>query len=168
MKKVVWLTAIVTYTLLANATGARAQLPLQLSFNAGLAMPVSDEADAFDQGFHVGAGLKVILIPLQLEGALDRFSPIGAGDKLTVLSAALTLPISVTPPLSPVGIYFVAGGGLYNLRAETKTTDVGITGGAGVRINVPFLKPFAEARGVAVFAEENKFTYVTLTVGLRF
>ena len=168
MKKVAWLTGIVACTLLANATDTKAQLPLQLSFNAGLAMPVSDEADFYDQGWHVGAALKVILIPLQLEGSLDRFSPIGAGDHLTVLSAALTLPISITPPLSPVGVYFVAGGGLYNFRAETKTTDVGITGGAGVRINVPFLKPFAEARGVAIFADENKFTYVTLTVGLRF
>lgn len=149
------------------AAPAHAQLPIQLSFNAGLARPVGNDADVLDNGFHAGAGLKLILIPVQLDASIDRMSAIGAGEDLTVLSAALTLPVSITPPLFPVAIYGLAGGGMYNQRAGVKSTDMGATVGVGARLNIPFLKPFAEARGIAVFGDE-RLTYITLAAGIRF
>ncbi len=152
----------------ASASPAAAQLPIQLSFNAGVARPMGNDADVLESGYHVGAGLKIILIPLQLEGSIDRMAAKGAGDDLTILGAAVTIPISITPPLSPIGVYGLAGGGMYNQRAGTKSSDIGVTAGAGIRINIPLLRPFAEARGISIFGDGNRLTYITLAVGLRF
>lgn len=147
--------------------GLHAQLPVQLSVNAGLAVPIRNDRVTHESGFHVGAAATITTIPLQLEGSLDRLGA-KVGDDLTVLSGALTIRINVTPPLSPLSLYVLGGGGLYSMRAETTVTDPGITGGAGLRLGGPFLNPFVELRGVGIFREGNKLTYVTATVGVRF
>ena len=168
MKKLNAMLAVACFSVLGLAAPSAAQLPIQLSFNAGLARPLAEEGDILEQGFHVGAGLKIALIPLQLDASMDRMDAEGSGDDLTILSAALTIPVSITPPMFPVAIYVLGGGGFYNQRAGEKSTDLGITGGLGGRINTPLLRPFAEMRGVLIFADDDNFSMLTLTVGVRF
>ena len=140
----------------------------QFSANVGVAVPVRNEADVFNNGVHLGAALKLPLLPLQLEAALDRMGGEDDAPDLTILSAGAVIPFSVTPPLMPASIYLIVGGGVYNVDAEVTSTDVGITGGAGVRLSLPGFSPFVEGRGVLIFGEGNKFTYLTGSVGLRF
>ena len=72
MKKLNAMIAVACFSLLGLAAPGAAQLPIQLSFNAGLARPLAEEGDILEQGFHVGAGLKIALIPLQLDASMDR------------------------------------------------------------------------------------------------
>ena len=160
--------ALAGFALLSLSTHAMAQLPIQLSFNAGIAKPMRNDADVYDSGFHLGAGLKIALIPVQVDATLDRMGGKGALDDVTVLGLTGSLRLSVTPPLSPVGLYFLAGGGLYSARNEVTETNIGLNAGAGVNLNLPFLKPFAEVRGIGLFSDPNKLTYATAAVGLRF
>ena len=150
-------------TLLATSTANA-----QISANVGVAVPVRNEADVFNNGVHLGAALKIPLLPFQIEGAWDRMSGEDDGADLTILSASGVITLSATPPLVPVGIYVLGGAGAYNTDAVETSTDIGITGGAGVRLRLPGLLPFVEGRGVMIFSEDNKVTYLTASVGLRF
>ncbi|HUP90391.1 MAG TPA: outer membrane beta-barrel protein [Longimicrobiales bacterium] len=164
--------------LLCAANTAHAQLPIHFSANAGIAAPFSNEKDVYKNGYHVGVGAKLMLVPLEFNASLDHMGENGkfANQKdLNIASVGATIPISITPGLLPVGLYFIAGGGVYKHSASTTTggelkgTDFGANGGAGVRVGIPGIASiFAEGRGVAIFATGNKLTYITAAVGIRF
>jgi hypothetical protein len=152
---------------LLAAAPVQAQL-LGPSFNVGVARPVRGEADRYGTGLHLGAAFKLPIFPLQVEGALDRMgADADADDALTILSAGVAFPISLTPGILPVGVYLIPGGGMYRHDTGTTSTDLGLSAGAGVRLGIG-LAVFAEGRGVMVMAENNKLTWVTAAVGLRF
>src|SRR5688500_19009033 len=140
------------FMLLAGAAQASAQLPIQFSLNGGLAMPLGNEKDIYENGFHVGAGLKFPLIPIQLEGAYDRLNAQlvtdATAEDLSIMSGGVALTFGVTPPLLPVGAYVIAGGGIYRTKAETTATDFGVNGGLGIRAGIPGISLFGEGRGV--------------------
>jgi len=155
--------------LLLAATEGRAQL-VEPSLAVGAAVPVGGEADALGAGLHVGAALKLPIVPLQLEVGFDRMGASEThGHDLKVLSAGAAIPMSLTPPLSPLGIYLVAGGALHRheLGSDPVETDPGVSGGAGLKLGLG-LSLYAEGRGVVVFADGNRITYVTVGGGLRF
>lgn len=157
------------FMVLASATTASAQLPIQISVSGGLAVPIGNESDVYDNGFHAGVGVKLPLIPVQLEGGFDRLKALGTNEDLSVVSGGISVPIGITPPLLPVGVYAIVGGGVYHHKAETSATDFGVNGGIGVRVGLPgVFRLFAEGRGVAVLDEVSRRTYVTASVGIRF
>lgn len=155
---------------IAFAARADAQLPIHFSANVGLAKPFSNEKDHFGNGFHVGLGAKVALIPIQIDGAYDHMgfdatsNANAQSDDLNITSLTASLALPITPPLLPVGAYLLAGGGLYHHPAKT---DIGITAGAGVKVGLG-VNVFAEARGHAVNREGDKITYATVAAGIRF
>jgi hypothetical protein len=157
---------------LCGASEAQAQLPIQLSVNGGLAMPLGNEKDIYENGFHVGVGLKAPLIPIQLEGAYDRLNSngetAGSTEDLSIMSGGLALTFGITPPLLPVGAYVIAGGGIYRTKAETTATDFGVNGGLGIRAGIPGISVFGEGRGVLVLDEVSRRSYATVAVGVRF
>ncbi|MGQ0813803.1 MAG: hypothetical protein ACT4O1_05000 [Gemmatimonadota bacterium] len=163
-------TAVLGMLLLVMGVAkAHAQLPIQLSANAGLAVPIRNEGDLYDNGLHLGVGLKVALIPVQIEAAYDRMGASNDNNEdLGVVSGGVSLPLPVTPPLLPVGLYLIVGGGVYRTSAEVTSTDFGANGGLGVRVGVPGLSLFGEGRGIVVWGEGNKVTYLTASVGVRF
>jgi len=61
------------------------------------------------------------------------------------LGAALKLPILPLLPLLPLGVYVVAGGGLYHHAAAPTSTDLGLSAGAGTRLGLG-LSVLAEGR----------------------
>jgi hypothetical protein len=126
------------------------------SFSVGMTVPARSEADTHGTGLHVGAALKLPLFPVQFEGALDRMGADDDADEdLTVWSAGVALPITLTPPLLPLGIYVIPGAGMYR---HDGGTDTGVSAGAGARVGI----------GVLVWAEDNKLTWLNASVGLRF
>ena len=160
--------AVSLVALMTPAAGA-GQIPLLgPSLSAGVALPIRGEADTQEKGIHLGAALKLPILPLQVEVGLDRMGgKTDAHDDLTILSGGVAVPIGITPPLLPFGVYVVAGGGLYRVDAEETATDFGLSGGAGVRLGLG-LSLFAEGRGVLILDDDNKVTYLTAAVGLRF
>lgn len=152
----------------AATTRAQAQLPIHFSVNAGAAIPLSDESDVLKSGLHLGAGVKIALIPLQFEAAYDRMGAKASGaEALKVTSYGVSFPFDITPPLMPVSVYLIGGGSMYHMDADTSFTKAGVNAGAGVRLGIPGLKIFAEGRGHLVFTENNKLTYGTIGLGLR-
>lgn len=161
--------------LFTAALPARAQLPIHFSANAGIAKPISNEADLYNSGFHLGIGAKVALVPLQFDAAYDHFGAQPSNrDDLNIASVGVTVPISLTPSLLPVSVYALAGGGIYHHSADTAAgadltgNDVGVNGGVGVRVGIPGISLFAEGRGVLVASTANKLSYLTAAIGLRF
>ena len=152
-------------TLLFCAAHAHAQLPIHFSANAGIAKPVSNDADAWNSGYHFGVGAKIALIPLQFDAALDHMGAKGATGDLNVGSVTADLNVPVTPGLLPAGLYLLAGGGFYHALSAT---NAGVNAGVGVRLGIPGISLFAEAKGNGVFRTGNKLTYGTLGAGLRF
>lgn len=156
------------FMLAVCSSTASAQLPLQFSVNGGIAVPLRNDADFLDNGIHVGVGLKFPIIPVQIEGAFDKLSGEGTAEDLKVLSGGVALPFQVTPPLLPVSVYVILGGGLYRQDADNgSVTDFGLNGGAGARIGLGGFGLFAEGRGIVVFSDVNKLTYGTLALGVR-
>ena len=158
IKRSLGITALL---ILLGAGMADAQLITpRFSVSAGLAMPLRNEADAYGTGFHVGAGIKLPILPLQFEVAYDQMGADADGiDALKVTSAQAIVPIDLIP-LPKLDLYALAGGGLYRAAGET---DVGATAGAGVGIG----SLFGEGRGVMVFRSGNKVTYLTAALGIR-
>ena len=156
---------IAIFALLFFAAGAHAQLPIHFSANAGLAKPVSNDKNLWNSGYHVGVGAKIALIPLQFDAAIDHMPGKGTEPDLNVSGVSADLNIPVTPGLLPAGIYLLAGGGLSHALSST---DPSINGGLGVRVGIPGVSLFAEAKGNGVFHKTNKLTYGTLGIGVRF
>lgn len=151
------------------APRAHAQLPVQISIKGGATVPLRGEADAYENGVHVGIGAKIPFIPLQFEGAYDKLPGEGVNSDLKILSGGVALPFTVTPPLLPVSAYIIVGGGLYRSDTGVDVTDFGANGGAGVRFGIPgSISLFGEGRGVLIFTDTNKTTYAQIAVGVRF
>jgi hypothetical protein len=156
---------------LFSVSPARAQLLPSFSVKVGAAVPVHNDSDILGNGVHVGAALKLPILPLQIEGAMDRLGgkeiegTAFESEDETIWSVGAAIPITIAPPLSPVAPYLIGGGGLYK---SDESTDVGFNAGAGLRVGVPGFKPFVEGRGVLILADGNKLTYVNIAVGLRF
>jgi len=170
MRKTIALALVIVA---AAATRAQAQLPIHLSVNAGAAVPLGNDADELKAGLHVGAGLKIALIPLQFEAAYDRMGSDAAGvDHMAVTSYGVSFPVDITPPLLPISVYVLAGGSMYHQKVETSLGDAsqtkaGLNAGAGLRLGIPGIKIFVEGRGHYVFNEGDKLTYATIGLGLR-
>ena len=148
---------------------AEAQLPLHLSFSGGLTAPVSETDDLFNQGFHVGAALKVILIPLQAEASYDRMSSRGLGDALSIYALGGSVPLEITPAIIPIGVSLIAGAGVYHHGTGANKSSLGINAGASVRIKpLPTLQPFLEGRGVMIFRDQENISFLNLSIGIRF
>jgi hypothetical protein len=161
--------AVTAVLLMAAASPARAQLPLHLSLSGGLASPMQDTGDLYNQGFHVGAALKVILIPLQAEVSYDRMSSRGLADALSIYAFGASVPVEITPTLVPVGLSVIAGAGMYHHGTGSTKSNLGANAGVNVRIKpLPTLQPFVEGRGVLIFNEGENISFLTLSAGIRF
>ena len=169
----------VIVALAVTATGANAQI----SLGGGPSHALGSLGDATKTGYHVllSAGLSVPLIPiaLRVDGAWNQFPYVGADADARILSgtanAVLSLPsLGITP-------YVIGGLGVYNQRTEVpagtqpapdeetaSSTDIGANVGAGIRIGLPGLSAFAEARLHNIFTDGDATRFVPLSIGLRF
>jgi hypothetical protein len=157
--------------LVVGAQSAQAQLPsLHFNVNAGAAMPMSDAGDVWNAGFRVGAGLEfrapVLPVGLRVDGAYDRMGLKADGStKLSILSGTANAVLSL--PVMP--IYMVGGIGMYRSdRGTGSTTDFGFDVGMGLRLPLPMLAPFIEARLNQINADGGSFRYVPIVAGIRF
>lgn len=168
------LYGVLTASLLAvGAQSAEAQLPSLLHFNVngGASMPMSAAGDVWNAGLRVGAGveLKAPLVPvgLRVDAAYDRMGlKLDGGTKLSILSGTANGVFQL--PIMP--IYAVGGIGMYRMDAGsgTTSTEFGFNVGLGMRLPLPILSPFVEARLNQINTEGESFRYVPIVAGLRF
>ena len=155
----------------AGATEASAQI----SIGAGPSFAMGDLGDGLDMGYHaqvsLGFGLPMLPIGLQADVGLNRFavSDIDDANFQTIhgaVNAVINLP---TPGITP---YLIGGVGYYNLKfdiagEDADTNDFGINVGGGVRLGLPGLGVFAEARLHNVFTEGESSRFLPVTLGIR-
>lgn len=159
----------------AAALPAQAQVSSPIKFNvrAGAAIPMGNFGDAVNTGFTLGGGLtlRAPLMPvaLRFDGDFNRFSfeetiP-GLDDNMSLWS--VTANAQLAPALSPV--YFIGGIGAYSMSYEGESeTDLGLNGGAGLRIPLTGFNTFVEARFHSVFSEGENTNYLPIVFGIEF
>lgn len=167
----------VIVALAAAATVANAQI----SVAGGPSHALGSLGDGTEMGYHVqlSAGLSVPLIPiaLRVDGAWNQFPYSGTDGDVRILSGTANAVLSI--PSLGITPYLVGGVGAYNQRADVpgtdpaaeedgSTTDLGANIGAGVRIGLPGLSAFAEARLHNIFGDGGATRFIPLSIGLRF
>ena len=168
---------VVLLVFLEAISGSAAQVngQIRLSAAGGISYPVGDLANDFNNGWHVqaSAGLGVPLLPVgvRLDAAYNRF-PNGSADYETIagsINAIINVPSVVIVP------YLIGGAGIYNSRVagdaagpEDETTHFGANAGGGLRITVPGLAVFVEARLHNIFSDGTPVRYVPFSVGIHF
>lgn len=160
--------------LAAGATEASAQVGFAIG--GGPTFPMGDLSDGLEMGYHgqlsVSFGLPLIPVGLRADGMFTRFNAEGDIDgHLQYMSGTLNAVINLpTPGITP---YLIGGAGFYSGKAELgdiesdSETDLGVNVGAGVRIGLPGLGIFAEARLHNVFTEGESSRFVPVTLGIR-
>ncbi|HUF50218.1 MAG TPA: outer membrane beta-barrel protein [Longimicrobiales bacterium] len=172
------IAALAAVLLLAGAARADAQIGIA----AGPTVAIGSLGDITDLGYHVqlSAGLSVPLFPiaLRIDGAWNQFPETGTDGGLRVLSGSANAVFSI--PSVGLTPYVIGGLGAYNSRwaeedepghehgGEGSTTNLGVNVGVGVRLGLPGLSAFAEARLHNLFNEGDATRFIPISLGLRF
>lgn len=151
-------------------TAASAQIGV--GAGVGAAFPTGDFGDAVDPGLHVQASLNIglpMLPDFRLDGIYQTYS--GDGDtSVDVLGGGVNVLLDM--PLVVIKPYLIAGVGFYDVSVEAGTVDesnseIGFTGGAGLRLGLGSLGVFAEARVLRIGGDAD-MTTVPVLVGITF
>jgi hypothetical protein len=156
-------------------SASEAQAQIGFSIGGGPSFAMGDFGEGLDMGYHakVGASFSIPLLPigLQADAMWNRFDVSDVDDaKVQTLSGSLNAVINIpTPVLTP---YLIGGVGYYNNKFEgfgidADENDFGVNVGGGVRLGLPGLGVFAEARLHNVFTEGESTRFVPVTIGIR-
>jgi hypothetical protein len=171
--------AVAVLALTLGAADAAAQFRLSVGGGPsfGISMPVDEHGDEVSTGYNaqVSVGLSVPLLPVALraDGMLNQFPVSGEDHSFRSLSASLNGVLSI--PSIGITPYLIGGLGFYRTQftedehghAGDTVTNMGINVGAGVRVGLPGLSVFGEARLHNVFADDA-VRFAPLTVGVSF
>lgn len=167
----------VAAALMTVATASQAQA--QLSIAGGPTFAMGALGDATEMGYHAqgsfGLSLPLIPISLRVDGAWNQF-PENEGDgNLRMISGTANAVFSI--PSIGITPYVIGGLGAYNAdwsddsavgAVDDASTEIGANVGVGVRIGLPGISAFAEARLHNLFNDGDSMRFVPISVGLRF
>jgi hypothetical protein len=158
---------------------ATADAQLRIGVGGGPTLPTGNLADAVDAGFHAGVvldlgmpllpfGVRADLVYQQLPGA-------NGGDSFRQIAAIANGRVGLLPvPL--LSAYITGGLGVYasdfsgdvTLPATNGwSTDIGVNGGAGARVNLLVVRPFVEIRYHHVLTNPGR-DFLPITFGIFF
>jgi opacity protein-like surface antigen len=150
-----------------SATDSAAQV--RFSVAGGPSFATGDQH--LDTGYHVqlSAGFAALALPvaLRVDGAFNRFTEAhGNYDVLSgTLNGILNVPLAVASP------YIIGGVGAYSAEdqahGDERETNLGLNIGGGIRLPLPGLSVFVEARYHHPFGDEA-IGFVPLSFGIRF
>jgi hypothetical protein len=170
--------AVAGAMLAAGATEAASQL--RFSIAGGPSMPLGSLGDEVDTGYHaqLSAALSVPLLPvgIRVDGMFTQFPEPGEDGNFRVVSGSVNGVFSM--PSVGITPYLVGGIGIYNSRFTDddddhdhdtgSTTNVGANVGVGLRIGLPGLAVFGEARLHNLFNEGDAVRFAPVSLGVRF
>jgi len=161
--------------LAAGAADAQAQVGFQIG--GGPSFATGDLGDAVDMGYNVqgSATLSLPLFPVSFRAdALFNQHP-GDDHGIRILGGNVNAVFSI--PSVGITPYIIGGIGMYSSKATDEgdaehdhesQTDTGFNIGAGVRLGLPGLAVFAEARLHSISTEGGSTRIVPVTLGVRF
>jgi hypothetical protein len=188
LRSIAVLAVLACSPMAASAQIGLAEHFVTVGVGGGVSVPVSDAADAFQNGFNVKgfARLNMPKLPVMPRFDLDfsRFNlndaQVGVPGTSQILAGLANLQMNVLG-FGPVRPYLIAGLGAYNLKTDTQgltpssvsQTHFGVNGGAGVNLNLGMIHAFAEGRIDNVFTnsgviDASKVQFVPVTFGLTF
>jgi hypothetical protein len=166
----------------AAISAADASAQGRFSIAGGPAFAMGDLGDIVDTGYHaqLSAGLSVPMLPVgvRIDGQFTQFPESGEDGNFRVLSGSVNGVLSMPSVL--ITPYLIGGLGLYNSRFtdededhghehdEGSTTNVGANLGAGVRVGLPGLTVFGEARLHNLFSDGGSTRFVPISFGISF
>jgi hypothetical protein len=166
--------AVAAVALVASAADASAQV--RLSVAGGPTFAVGHLGDDVNMGFNVLAGAEfgVAAIPfgLRLDGMFNQFPETAhPDDSFRVISGSLNGIFAL--PAVGFSPYVIGGLGVYNSSYTDDdhggaTTNLGANIGLGVRLPLPGLGVFAEARFHNLFSDGDQARFIPLSLGFRF
>ena len=175
-------TAVFIALLALAGSAGSASAQIGLSIAGGPSMPLGTLGDIVDTGYHaqLSAALSVPLLPVgvRIDGAFNQFPETGEDGNFRVLSGTANVILSV--PSIGVIPYLIGGLGMYSSSFvhddeaghdhgdEGSTTNVGANLGGGVRLALPGLAVFAEARLHNLFSDGEATRFVPVSLGIRF
>ena len=144
---------------------------MSFSIAGGPSFATGDFGDLLDMGYHaqVGAGFSLPMLPIGIraDGAWNRFDIENTDENVRILSGTLNAVVNLpTPGITP---YLIGGVGLYNGKNSgggDSVTDFGVNVGAGVRVGLPGLSVFGEARLHNVFGDPDTYRFVPVSIGI--
>jgi hypothetical protein len=151
---------------------SEAQL-VRFGIGAGASAPLGDFGNVANTGVHAQGmvALRLPLLPVSLRGDVLYQRLPGAGREDFQQVAGVVNGFFSVLPLPLVNSYVSAGVGVYNNSfggTIGSSTDVGVNAGAGVRVNLLFLEPFAEVRYHHVLAGAGSPRILPVTIGVMF
>jgi hypothetical protein len=159
-----------------SATNVAAQV--SLAIGAGPTVALGDLANVVDKvGYHArgSATIGIPLFPVAVR--VDGLYSMHPGDveEYTAMAGSVNAVFSL--PMIGITPYLIGGVGMYKQKFDDvedvgheheATTDLGFNGGAGVRIGLPGLSVFAEARLHHIPGDVEATRFAPITLGLRF
>jgi len=143
---------------------------------ASLPVPTGDFADAADAGYGVTGDLflGLPLLPIKLGGHVGyalfpEKDGAGAGNT-TMIEVIPSIRYQLGLPLGIISIWSQLGAGMYRWENDAADgTDLGMSIGLGASVMAfPGLNIMAMPLYHVVFSEDDKLTYLSFNVGLKF
>jgi hypothetical protein len=169
------LASLVWIAVLPIGAMAQSQSPARLGIEAGATVPVSDYASDKRTGYHLGLLIDVRTpqppLGFRFEGAFHELRYSGNSTKAQIWAVTANVMLKVPNP-TPLRPYVIGGAGFYNshqtlfLAATKSSTDLGINGGAGMRLELHDVTAFVEARYHKVSGGGPRLA--PITIGLLF
>ncbi|HWL39332.1 MAG TPA: outer membrane beta-barrel protein [Gemmatimonadaceae bacterium] len=186
-QKLVLLPALLLGLVCASASSAAAQKSYALGVAGGAAIPTGKFGDSASTGYNVTAfialGVPELPLGVRLDGVFNNFNgrtvlPPGGGaeietPRLRVMGAIGNLIYTFSGTTAKP--YIIAGGGIYNIKADTtdarSKNEFGFNGGVGATFGLRGLAGFIEARYHGISrgaADGGNVQFVPVTLGLMF
>lgn len=170
--------SIAAATVIATAVSAgSASAQIGWALGGGPSFATGDLGDVVDTGYNVqaSANLSLPLLPvgIRIDGLFNKHPGEFESHRTIAgnVNAVFSIPsIGITP-------YVIGGVGMYNSKLDDNedlghehesTSDFGFNIGAGVRLGLPGLAVFGEARLHSIQAEGGSVRFVPVTLGIRF
>jgi opacity protein-like surface antigen len=182
MRKLIPALALVA--LGSAAAAAQSPVSMKPSIFAGVALPTGDNSNGLNTGFTAGAavdlGAPLVPVGLRAEGSYSYFGlkddlqgdTGNSSDVSGRINAVLSIPSIVLTP------YLIGGIGIYHLMTSQNSAingnfsdssnNFGWNIGAGIDLPLVGFAARLEARYHSVSTDFGNYTYVPITLGIRF
>jgi hypothetical protein len=164
-----WKMAVAVAAVAVAFSAGDAAAQMRLSVAGGPSFPTGDDQH-LDMGFHVQVagelGMPMLPFGLRLDGMFNRFGE--DHGNYDVLSGTANAIFNI--PMAGLSPYLIGGVGIYSAEdqahGDERETNFGINAGVGVRLGLPGLGVFVEARVHNPLGDALRF--IPLSFGVRF
>ena len=162
-----------------GAAAVSAQTPVEFGVGGGLSIPTGSTSNGLKTGWH---GLALVQfkpasspVSFRVDASYNHLGFDGGGGKEKVIAGTANAVYEfATAAESQFHPYLIAGGGIYNVKAQpdvgtsVSSTKFGINAGGGFNFKSSGIGFFVEARFHDILVSGPDFHFIPITAGVRF